>query len=173
MAEVTSGATTAWFGDAESQTLRLRLEAGESVFVFNQPNGGLALTSPEESWRSRQFGYFAVRDLGQESIWGSQADPDGDGVVNLREYFHGTDPLHSDDPVVFDGRSGQLSFSRNPTASGLDYAVLCSSDLVTWTALSENEETLRPEGDVRVLATANRLYPADPIFMILKVEQIR
>ena len=170
-AEVTTGTTTSWFGDSESQTLQLRLEPGRSVFVFNQPNGGLALASPEEFWRSRQFGYFVVADPDRVSTWGSLADPDGDGVVNLREFFHGTDPLHSDDTVVFDPSSGELSFNRDPGASGLDHAVFCSSDLVTWTELPVDEEILQADGRIRVSATANGRIPTDPFFIYLKVKQ--
>jgi len=169
--EVISGSTTAWYGETGSQTVQLRLEPGQAVYVFSQPNGGLELTSPEDFWRSRQFGYHVVSDSDQADIWGSLADPDGDGVENLREYFHGTDPLHSDDPVVFDPRSGQLTFNRNPDASGLAYAIFCSSDLVTWNALSEIEESLQLDGNVRVLAIADGLIPTDPVFMFLEITQ--
>lgn len=168
---VTSATTTAWYGESESQTIHLRLEAGQTVYLFGQENGGLELTSPEDFWISRQFGYHVVSNPDQVDIWDTSADPDGDGVENLREYFHGTNPVRSDDPVVFDPRQGRLSFKRDPEATGLDYAVFCSSDLVTWNALTEIEESFQPDGQVRVLAAANRQIPTEPVFMFLEITQ--
>jgi poly(3-hydroxybutyrate) depolymerase len=44
---------------------------------------------PIDAWRSAHFGASAINP----DIAGDSADPDGDGISNLLEYTHGTDPL--------------------------------------------------------------------------------
>jgi beta-galactosidase len=47
---------------------------------------------PIKAWRQEHFGASA----GNPDVAGDAADPDGDGVNNLLEYTHGTDPLKAD-----------------------------------------------------------------------------
>ena len=67
-------------------------------------------------------------------------DPDGDGMVNLREFFHGLNPLGSDkNPLLtklaMDGASGPyltLQFRRSLTAQGVTFAVDTADNLANW-----------------------------------------
>lgn len=54
----------------------------------SQPVSGIAL------WRESHFAPADLGDPSKEStVWGVGADPDGDGLVNLWEYYHDLDPL--------------------------------------------------------------------------------
>jgi hypothetical protein len=87
---------------------------------------------------------FAPEDLQnsakRDSIWGSFADPDRDGQINLVEYALGTDPLGSSpdaaaievesigtDPVYV-----HLRFRRRLDDAAMLYTVEVSGDLQSW-----------------------------------------
>jgi hypothetical protein len=69
------------------------------------------------------------------SIWGDQADPDGDGNANLLEYALGGDPVSSGsliDATLNDEGLLQLAFLRNPQATDVDLELQRSADLTEW-----------------------------------------
>ncbi|MCB1099877.1 MAG: G8 domain-containing protein [Verrucomicrobiae bacterium] len=158
-----------WEGSS-TQDLRLRLQANQPVYVFDQPRGGLDLSSAEALWRSRQFGPEMVQDPASESLWGPYADPDGDGIDNRVEFFLATNPLHPDAPLRVHPTERRLSFRRNPEASDLRLGVFYSSDLRTWHSDVELRETLLPDGTLSVTATAPDLPSNEALFMVLRVE---
>ena len=69
------------------------------------------------------FGASAVGDPAQEAtLWGDEADPDGDGHANVIEYFANLDPQQSSAGPVFtmETRDGQLYLGfRRSTAAGM------------------------------------------------------
>jgi hypothetical protein len=97
--------------------------------------------------------HFTFDELADESVSGWDADPDGDGVINLLEYAFGLDPrdgqsLH---PVsVFrEGDQNLVSFRKVRDAAewGMQYHVETSPDLEYWRP--QPSETLQktPHGD--------------------------
>lgn len=78
---------------------------------------------PLELWRLNAFGASVVGDPSQEaSIWGNEADPDGDGQANIIEFFCNRNPLLGEAGPVFDIvlRGGALYLRyRQSTAEGM------------------------------------------------------
>ena len=79
------------------------------------------------------------------------ADPDGDGNVNLVEYFVGTDPLTVNQPVAIDLRQDSdsvvLRVQRVTAAADVAVIVEGSTDLVQWEAhVVEPTETMTDDG---------------------------
>ncbi len=87
------------------------------------------------AWRQRHFGVVLA-----EGAAAHEADPDGDGVVNLMEYALSRDPAGADvAPATVLSRDAQgrlvLSYSRIADPA-LVYTVEVSADLLTWQTLS-------------------------------------
>jgi hypothetical protein len=98
-----------------------------------------------ETWLAQ---YFAATDLSnpalQATLWGWDADPDGDGIANLLEYALGGNPrvassLFADDSLLGAGLEvvGGVAVLRHPERTdkevrGLDYVVEFSWDLENW-----------------------------------------
>ncbi|HEX2851818.1 MAG TPA: hypothetical protein VHO24_01175 [Opitutaceae bacterium] len=98
---------------------------------------------------------------------GLTADPDGDGIVNLLEYFLALNPLASEAAGVptgqIEGGDFAFRFNRSKTAAGVTYRIVTSSDLVTWspTAAASVLESSTTDLDtyvVRFAMTAPRLF---------------
>ncbi|WP_035603555.1 CotH kinase family protein [Haloferula sp. BvORR071] len=54
---------------------------------------GAADLLDRDAWRGQNFAPEELADVGLEAtLWGDEADPDGDGVVNLMEMVRGTSP---------------------------------------------------------------------------------
>ena len=89
-----------------------------------------------EVWRSLYFSEFQHEN---EEISGPAADPDGDGVSNLLEYFLASDPLlpsrRAFELLSLSGGQGgvfSLAFFRNPVADDLVELWESSEDLDHW-----------------------------------------
>ena len=55
-----------------------------------------AADDPYYRWAVANFGLTVASDPAQQTtVWGENADPDGDGIRNLLEYTADTDPLAS------------------------------------------------------------------------------
>lgn len=130
-------------------TIRLRAHDQEGAAVTNQfvltvvSNGVPAvLVTPLDQWRDLFFGAAVLGNGSLESsLWGNQADADGDGVPNLTEYLFGTNPRLADgiDPsrVSLAPMSGSsqwvgISFRRRSQDWYLNYSLEVSSNLVVW-----------------------------------------
>jgi len=88
--------------------------------------------APLERWKYLNFG-----DLANSPAAADDANPDGDELTNMEEYFNASDPksftVRSELPSVsyFKGYLG-MSFRRNLLATDLTYTVQVSDDLETW-----------------------------------------
>jgi VCBS repeat-containing protein len=108
--------------------------------IIPGPTGPIAPTA-KQNWRTTYFSPDVLSNPALEAtVWGDNADADGDGVTNLREYLFGTNPL-SPDPG--DATEVQIAPSGNPGTVlvtwnrriddwHLSYSLQTSSDFVTW-----------------------------------------
>ncbi len=85
----------------------------------------------------------------EATVWGREADPDADGVVNLFEYALGTEPRVGNPGALgqvlgcataADG-SLEFKFRRRPGTVGVGYRLEHSADLADWATLPEADRT--------------------------------
>jgi hypothetical protein len=96
-----------------------------------------------EAWRKLRF---STNHLANPAISGENADPDGDGITNLREYAFGLEPTRMDtNPLkITESASGPdmritLFYERLAVLSDIQFAWQTSVDLMSW-ALSTPEQ---------------------------------
>jgi hypothetical protein len=112
--------------------------------------------TPYQSWRSENFSAGELADAELEaSLWGSEADPDGDGRSNLLEYAAGTDPRENDaDSTSFAMETVEedefvtLTYRKNLAASDLDFQVQKGDDLSEWDDVTD--ALVSSEGGIEV-----------------------
>ncbi|MDA0811825.1 MAG: hypothetical protein O3C21_05465 [Verrucomicrobia bacterium] len=79
---------TAHIRQAAAGGYELKVFTGPMIVV---PAGGV------EAWRTASFSANVLADPGKEAtVWGDHANPDGDPLPNLLEYFTGSNPLMAD-----------------------------------------------------------------------------
>lgn len=120
-----------------------------AAFMFDRDFDDVVPAHHYDQWRNSHFGATALMDLGQrESLWGDAADPDGDGMPNLAEYFSGQHPVERDPrsarPIaVFSGSelSWSLPISTNPQVRASAY-LQSGADLGSWRRVQSGESTV-------------------------------
>ena len=87
-------------------------------------------------WQNVHFGANA----GNAAVAGPNANPSGDGILNLVKYALGLDPavasLAGLPVVTRNGSRLQMAFARNVGATDIILQVQASNDLATWSALA-------------------------------------
>jgi hypothetical protein len=129
-------------------------------------------STPLERWRNLYFGSAQIGDMSlMSALWGDQADADGDGVPNIKEYIFGSNPRIADldDPSLLamgslssGATSIALTFRRVLGDWYLDYILESSDDLISWTptdALLVSEDVVGIAPDVE-LVTQHILLPS-------------
>ncbi|WP_175414791.1 PQQ-dependent sugar dehydrogenase [Nibricoccus aquaticus] len=120
--------------DVGRADVRWAMDASGELFLLSKSDGMIRrLVAGPTAW---QVANFNAVELGQPSVSGDAADPDGDGVSNLLEYAFDLNPRVSSaallpQAVVIDGATKlRLEFER--MRSELTYVVEVSTDLVSW-----------------------------------------
>ena len=102
-------------------------------------SGGTPGTPSAQTFGTWSGFFFTPAQLANPLTGASSADPDGDGLVNLREWAHGLDPWSPDaDPVTFHvthigGESFcEITVRRSRSANGLGLFADSSASLSAW-----------------------------------------
>jgi hypothetical protein len=112
----------------------------DSETTDNDLGGTVVVTTgggatPIQTWRQTHFGSSANSGNAADN-----ADPDGDGILNLVEYAFGMNPNVSSQTglptYAIPSASGVISFGRNLAATDVTYVVQASNDLSVWEPLA-------------------------------------
>jgi surface-anchored protein len=122
------------------------ISSPETVFTFHVLP--LPDRSPFELWQQLHW-----PDGAPDDIQGPDADPDGDGILNVIEYALGLDPLGTSVEglpefiavLVNDNEYGAIRFNRRKAATDLTYETLVGDRVDgSWDPLTEIHETNGP-----------------------------
>jgi chitodextrinase len=105
--------------------------------------------STYEQWVHSRFTDAQLADPALEAtVWGRNADPDGDGTINLFERALGSDPSAAGEGVQCalccepaSGGALDLTFRRSTGATGVGYVLERSLDLVGWAVVPVGDRT--------------------------------
>ena len=142
------------------------LQAGASLAI-DVLDGSIA------DWLDLHFDPDDLEDPDLETIlWGDSANPDGDRIPNLIEYFMALDPNDKDDDESFefevDANDLVFVYRKSKSALGVTGTVEWSNDLQAWFSSGINESVVRDEPDATVIEAR---LPIDTKFIRLRVEQ--
>ncbi len=107
-------------------------------------------------WRIDKFGssILAIPSL-QSTFWGDLANPDGDQLNNILEFYMGLDPKNNDrynaDEPYLKAISNGILLRRSKNVIGLDARVEWSSDLKNWNTEGLTEKMMKDLGDAELL----------------------
>lgn len=138
------------------------------------------------TWQALNFAAEDLADPSKEaSVWGNEADPDGDGFANVIEMAFGTSPVNAASkqaPVCSwwtdpenSARYLTISCLIREEMAGVSLVAEASPDLVTWDNELPQVGPPVPQGSGMVLMTFRDTIPAssapdEPRFIRLKVE---
>lgn len=119
-----------------------------AVWIREEASGPTLGAGLAEDWLETHFRNEELANPWlEETLWGWDADPDGEGLSNLMEYALGGDP-HIPSHQFSDGSlmgasleiDGNIAIARFPNRSdaffrGLDYSLEFSSDLENWSTI--------------------------------------
>jgi subtilisin family serine protease/subtilisin-like proprotein convertase family protein len=110
------------------------------------------IPDPFTAW---QAGKFTVAQRADLSFSGPEADPDGDGIINLAEHYFGRDPFVADGapPVrmVREFGSNYLLFTWDPTANTTSAFGEHSTDRRTWEQITIGRLIVGTEGNLQII----------------------
>jgi hypothetical protein len=140
----------------------------ENIFLAGDDGSQIPVAAtygPIGSWRNEKF---SEADWNNKSTGGDTGDRDGDGLVNLQEFYFGTDPVKSDaesgaasvgGTVLPDGGGGRilrLTWKERKGVAGVQPVVLGGVDpsnlteTVNATAVGEDESFRNLKADAAV-----------------------
>ena len=123
-----------------------------------------------ESWLFTNFNAAA----NDPTIGGATADPDGDGLSNLIEYFAGTIPAAHFDPapifameIIGGVPSLTLTFTHDPSHNDVSYHAQVSTNLISWNDLADS--VVGMNGPLEIHKASVALSAATARFLRLQV----
>jgi hypothetical protein len=128
-----------------------------------------------DDWRNAYFDGQDLIDPNKEStLWGHRANPDGDSLPNLVEFFMGLDPNEATAGNAFaiSNDSDNITFTYRrakdvvPSTGGPEYSL----DLINWTSIGILEEQIDDRGTYVIIEATMPVNPDDQtIFVRLSV----
>lgn len=186
---MTAGATAVWtqisgpaastFGNAAT-TIATVTQPGTYVYRLIIDDGEvrtlddvtITATSPIYDWRATEFGANASNP----AIAGDNADPEGDGIINLLEYALALDAQGSSngDLPHAENSGGQchLVYTRPASAPDLVYAVEWSAGLGSWSTSGVTEQVLSTSGGIQTVRASVTPVGYDRCFMRVRVTRL-
>ncbi len=159
--------TLTWFDTRSGQATGAETRTADPGGVFSFAVTNLAsdvavkierVLSPRAAWRLQHFG-----TADNSGAAADEADPDGDGLVNLVEYAFGLDPLQPDrvpvEAAVLDDRL-TLTYPRRRPPADVSYVVSGAFDLSGPWEIAGVIETILGPGE---LLQTNRAFDSVPV----------
>ncbi len=153
----------------ESVEVRLTATTDPSIDIAPSPHNsattyllGPLSAGSYEAWIYDRFPRDVLADSAlQAAVWGATANPDGDALGNLQEFFHGTDmqiaeetdPYSSAISFLPEGLDIEISFSRRKGITGISYFVDSSTSLQSWEYVGKLPESTQSVDDNTELVT--------------------
>ena len=123
----------------ETVAVHLRTNTTYALGAYSNATATLA-DLPIDAWRAS---FFTEPELADPSIGAPTADPDADGISNLREYLFALDPRQPNTAPegfprveIIDGHF-TFSYPRSKTATDFTINVEVSTDLNTWSPAAD------------------------------------
>ena len=110
------------------------------------PAEGLVDPASYEGWVLSNFATAQTNDAGQETtVWGNNADPDGDNIANLAEFAFGSNP-NSNDPTVLpsispSGNGSIFTYRRRTNGTGITGISYTANDIKYTVQVSQSLNT--------------------------------
>jgi hypothetical protein len=129
-----------------------------------------------DEWLVANFDIADLEDPEKEDIlWGDQADPDNDRLLNLVESFMGLGPRTHDDAefpsVEVSGGSLRFIYRRAKSAPGVEGSVEWSDDAESWSGAGVVETVVEDLGDSERVEATVPLDGETNIFVLLRVNR--
>ncbi len=147
-------------------------QAGDDTYEAATPvDHSFAATADFDSWK---LGHFTPPELADANVSGPNADPDGDGYVNLVEYALGLEPRTSNTAglpeVTADATHWIYTYTRPEDRTDVTCSVEVSTDLGGWGAPTVDAVLVSASGGVETWQAKEPLTSANAFFR-LKVIQ--